>query len=81
VAPAKFEEKAAFADATYHFTPKFDLQVGARYSSNDQDSASTTTIAPPAQRFFGPSSSVPQSKSSDDAVTWLLTPATGSRRT
>jgi iron complex outermembrane receptor protein len=75
VAPAKFEEKAAFADVTYHVSPKFDLQVGARYSSNDQDSASTTTIATPAQRFFGPSSSVPQAKSSDNAFTWLLTPS------
>ena len=74
-APAKFEEKAAFADATYHVTPKFDVQVGARYSSNDQDSGSTTTIAPQAVRFFGPSSSVPQAKSSDDAVTWLFTPS------
>lgn len=75
VAPAKFEEKAVFADATYHVSPKFDVQVGARYSSNDQDSASTTTIATPAQRFFGPSTSVPQAKSSDNAFTWLLTPS------
>ena len=73
-APAKFEEKSVFADATYHFTPKFDVQVGARYSSNDQDSGSTTTVATPAQRFFGPSSSEPTSKSSDDAFTWLFTP-------
>lgn len=75
VAPAKFEEKAVFADATYHVTPKFDVQVGARYSSNDQDSASTTTIATPAQRFFGPSTSVPKAESSDSAFTWLLTPS------
>lgn len=73
-APAKFEEKSLFADATYHFTPKFDVQVGARYSSNDQTSGSTTTIATPAQRFFGPSSSEPDSRSSDDAFTWLFTP-------
>lgn len=74
VGPASLKEKAVFADATYHFTPKFDLQVGARYSSNDQDSRSTTTIAKPAERFFGPTSSVDQSKSSDDAITWLVTP-------
>jgi outer membrane receptor protein involved in Fe transport len=74
VGPAKFEEKAAFADVTYHFTPAFDVQAGVRYSSNDQSSASTTTIAPQAVRFFGPTSSEPQAKSSDDAVTWLLTP-------
>lgn len=75
VGPAKFEEKAAFADVTYHFTPAFDVQAGVRYSSNDQSSASTTTIAPQAVRFFGPSSSEPRAKSSDDAVTWLLTPS------
>lgn len=74
VAPAKFEEESVFADATYHFTPKFDVQVGARYSSNDQDSGSSTVIASQAVRFFGPSSSEPASKSSDDAFTWLFTP-------
>jgi outer membrane receptor protein involved in Fe transport len=75
VAPAKFEEKSLFADATYHFTPAFDVQVGARYSSNDQDSGSSTIIASQAVRFFGPSSSEPSSKSSDDAFTWLITPS------
>lgn len=75
VGPATLKEKAFFADATYHFTPKFSLQVGGRYSSNEQDNESTTTIATPAERFFGPTSSVPSSKSSDDAFTWLLTPS------
>ena len=74
VGPAKFEEKAVFADATYHFTDQFDVQAGLRYSSNDQSSASTTTIAAPATRFFGPSSSIANTSSSDDAVTWLFTP-------
>lgn len=74
VGPAKLEEKAVFADATYHFTDKFDVQAGVRYSSNDQSSASTTTIAAPATRFFGPSSSIATTSSSDDAVTWLFTP-------
>jgi outer membrane receptor protein involved in Fe transport len=74
VAPAKFEEKAAFADVTYHFTPQFDLQVGARYSSNDQESGGITTVATPAQRFFGPGSTEPTAKSSDNAFTWLVTP-------
>jgi outer membrane receptor protein involved in Fe transport len=74
VAPAKFEEKAVFADVTYHFTPEFDVQVGGRYSSNDQESSGVTTIATPAQRFFGPGSSEPVAKSSDNAFTWLVTP-------
>lgn len=74
LAPSKFEEKAVFADVTYHFTPQFDVQVGARYSSNDQESGGVTTVATPAQRFFGPGSSDPLAKSSDNAFTWLVTP-------
>lgn len=31
-----YEENAVFANATYHFTPQFDVSLGARYSSNDQ---------------------------------------------
>ncbi|MFT4198889.1 MAG: TonB-dependent receptor [Pseudoxanthomonas sp.] len=29
-----YREKALYADATYHFTPQFDLQLGARYARN-----------------------------------------------
>ncbi len=74
IAPAKFKETAVFADVTYHFTPQFDVQVGGRYSSNDQQSSGVTTVATPAQRFFGPGSSEPVAKSSDNAFTWLVTP-------
>ncbi len=73
LAPAKFEEKAIFADATYHFTPQFDVQVGARYSSNDQESSAVTTSVQPI-RFAFPPSSEPLTKSSDNAFTWLVTP-------
>lgn len=34
--PGKFEEYAVFGDVTYHFTPRFDVQIGARYSHNSQ---------------------------------------------
>jgi iron complex outermembrane recepter protein len=31
-----YKEYAGFADLTYHFTTQFDLQVGGRYSKNEQ---------------------------------------------
>lgn len=74
VAAAKFEEKAVFADVTYHFTPEFDVQVGGRYSSNDQQSSGVTTVATAAQRFFGPNATRAETRSSEDAFTWLVTP-------
>jgi iron complex outermembrane receptor protein len=52
---------------------KFDVQAGVRYSSNDQDSASTTTIAPRRRGSSAPARRC-QDQSSDDAVTWLFTP-------
>jgi outer membrane receptor protein involved in Fe transport len=33
---ANYNEIAAFANATYHITPQFDLSVGGRYSTNHQ---------------------------------------------
>ncbi|PCI52447.1 MAG: hypothetical protein COB36_15040 [Alphaproteobacteria bacterium] len=32
--PSKYEEKAAFANATYYVTPDFDVTAGIRYSDN-----------------------------------------------
>src|SRR5690606_1918886 len=34
--PAKFRERALFADATYKFGPRFDLSAGVRVARNDQ---------------------------------------------
>lgn len=34
--PSKFEEAAAFGNVTYEFTPEWDVNVGARYSRNEQ---------------------------------------------
>ena len=35
-APSRYRELAGFANGTIHFTPKFDLTFGGRYSGNDQ---------------------------------------------
>ncbi|MFT3755474.1 MAG: TonB-dependent receptor [Pseudoxanthomonas sp.] len=32
LSPSTFEEKAIYGDIDYHFTPKFDLQLGGRFS-------------------------------------------------
>jgi outer membrane receptor protein involved in Fe transport len=34
--PAKYEEISGYADFTVHFTPKFDIEAGGRYTSNQQ---------------------------------------------
>ncbi|MDR3511840.1 MAG: TonB-dependent receptor [Caulobacteraceae bacterium] len=38
VGRSHYQEIAGFGDVTYHFTPKFDVQAGVRYSYNNQDS-------------------------------------------
>ena len=32
----KLDEYAGFGDATFHITPKIDVQLGGRYASNRQ---------------------------------------------
>jgi outer membrane receptor protein involved in Fe transport len=34
---SKYKEYAAFANTTFHFGPRYDLDLGARYSHNKQD--------------------------------------------
>lgn len=69
-----FEETAAFADFTYNFTDRLDLQVGGRYSKNEQDFVQTQVVIPAAAPFFGPTGTAPARSSDDDAFTWLVTP-------
>ena len=38
VSPSTFEEHAVYGDVNYHFTQKFDIQVGGRYSDVKQTS-------------------------------------------
>jgi outer membrane receptor protein involved in Fe transport len=63
-----FEEKAVFGDATWHFSPRFDVTGGVRYSHNDQEDISIGD----GILVGGPNAS--DVTSSDSSVTWLLTP-------
>jgi iron complex outermembrane receptor protein len=65
--PSTFNEYAAFAEATYHFTGRFDLTGGLRYSHNHQDIV---------QIFSGLLTGLvdTNSPSSDSATTFLVTP-------
>lgn len=69
-----FREKAVFGSATYHFTDRFNIEVGARYSRNEQTSLASQTVAPVAQPLFGPSTVGEVLRSSESASTWLLSP-------
>ncbi len=66
-APAKFEEKAVFGNVNYAVTERFDVTVGLRYSSNDQNATQYTSGA-----LFG-NSNAPLT-SSDSSTTFLVNP-------
>ncbi|HEY2678173.1 MAG TPA: TonB-dependent receptor [Steroidobacteraceae bacterium] len=63
-----YKEWAGFANLTYHFNSAFDLQAGARYSSNDQTATENLSglLATPPQVFTTPSSG--------NVVTWSVAP-------
>lgn len=58
---ASYKEKAAFANATYFFSPRFDLGVGLRYSENSQSGFGLDNSGQLNGR---------NGRSSDDKVTW-----------
>ena len=65
--PSKYKEIAGFADATIHITQQFDLQLGGRYSKNDQSSRQTVVSA-----LLGSSDDF--GKSSEDVFTYSVAP-------
>lgn len=70
-----YKEYAGFGDVVVHMTDQVDLQVGVRYSKNDQDYDSVTTIGAPVQGIFGPSSREPTVSSDEGTVTWAISPS------
>lgn len=74
VAPSTYEEKAAFADITYYFTDKFDVQLGDRYAGNNQ-TFSDDTAGPLITLEYGtPVYDLPKGTSHETANTWLVNP-------
>ncbi len=65
--PTTFAERAAYADLTVHFTPKFDVQLGGRKSENQQRYE---------EIFTGPefSATQPLVHTTDNSFTYLVTP-------
>lgn len=60
---SNYNETAGFANATYHFSPKFDVSFGGRYSSNGQH----------AHEFAGTPALLPapeDGSSSENVFTW-----------
>lgn len=66
--PITFEERAVFGSATYHFTDRFDVQLGGRYSENEQvfDELITGPLYPVAYEVHA--------ESKDDSFTYLVSP-------
>ncbi|QNH22135.1 TonB-dependent receptor [Xanthomonas sp. GW] len=62
-----YREKAVYADGTYHFTPQFDIQFGARYARNSLRENSDTggLLQDPNQSF---------DSNKDSATTYLFSP-------
>jgi outer membrane receptor protein involved in Fe transport len=67
--PSTFEEYALFGTATWHFTDQLDLQVGGRYSEEEQEF--DETISGP---LFDPPYRLSED-SSGDKFTWLIAPS------
>ncbi len=63
---SKYEEFAAFANATVHLGERFDLTFGGRYSHNEQEASQggTGLLAPP----------VLSGRSEEDVFTWSVAP-------
>ncbi len=68
--PSTFKEYAAFTDVTYHFTDRFDVQIGGRYAANRQTLPHYDNDGP----LFGGPHSQAEVESKDHSFTYLLTP-------
>jgi outer membrane receptor protein involved in Fe transport len=69
-----YRELAAFTNLTIAFSDRFDIQAGARISWIDQKYSAIRT-GPFAELFLGGDPSIiPQSKASEEAITYLVTP-------
>jgi iron complex outermembrane recepter protein len=67
--PSSLAEYAAFTDLTFHFTDRFEIQVGARESQNRQ-----TYSEVDSGDLIGGISIEPEVRTKDSSLTYLFTP-------
>jgi len=65
-----YKEEAGFGDLTYHFNQQFDVQVGGRYSHNEQTVVQTTNF----NSLISQVPSVVDGNSSGNVVTYSVAP-------
>jgi iron complex outermembrane receptor protein len=70
-----FDERAAFANLTYHVTDSFDVQFGARQSESRKSLSTPVRSGPYMERFLGGITSVPRTDSKETSFTYLVTPS------
>jgi iron complex outermembrane receptor protein len=66
--PNTYFEYAAFADLTYHFTDRFDVQFGGRESRDEQSTVESTSF-PGSDTIV-----IPRAEVSENSFTYLVTP-------
>ena len=66
---SKYRELAGFADATVHFGPQFDVELGGRYSHNKQSAHQVSDGA-----LAGGFNDLPVAHSSENVFTYSLAP-------
>ncbi len=72
--PNTYKEGAGFADVTYHFDERADLQVGGRYGEIKQTYRADALVTPAGAAYFGATQSGIQTQSAEHNSTWLVTP-------
>jgi iron complex outermembrane receptor protein len=65
-----YKETAGFGDLTYHILPQFDVQLGARYSHNEQAATEVVNFNP----LISPAPEVINSSSSGNVFTYSVAP-------
>jgi iron complex outermembrane receptor protein len=65
-----YKESAGFGDVTYHFIPQFDVQVGGRWSHNEQTETQVTNFNP----LISPVPQIINADSSASVFTYSVAP-------
>ncbi len=76
VIDSTYKEAAGFVDLTYHFNSQFDIDVGGRYSKNEQTAVQTVTFDPTLAALAGVTENpqVESSNSSGHVFTYSVAP-------